>query len=123
MRILLSIKPEYAQKIFNGEKRYEFRRTIYKRKGIQTVVVYVSHPIKKIVGEFYVEEVISDTLNKLWDGTKEHAGISEEVYLQYFAGRNIGFALKIRKAIKYKKAFCIKEHWGIMPPQSFIYLD
>ena len=123
MRILLSIKPEYAQKIFNGRKRYEFRRTIFKQEGVQTAVVYVTHPISKVVGEFCIEKVISDRLDRLWNDTKENAGISEEVYLEYFHGKNIGYALKIRKAIKYKKALCIKKHWGISPPQSFMYLD
>lgn len=123
MRVLLSIRPDYAQKIFDGEKRYEFRRTIFKQKGIRTAVVYVSHPISKIVGEFYIEEVISDSLVKLWNHTKEAAGISEEVYFHYFNGKNIGYAMKISKAIKYKKPLCIKEHWGISPPQSFMYLD
>ena len=123
MKILLSVKPEYAQKIFNGEKRYEFRRTIFKRGGIQTVIVYVSHPIRKIVGEFYIEEVISDKLDILWNNTKEHAGISERAYLQYFNGKNIGHAMKIKSVKKYNKPFCIKEHWGLLPPQSFIYIE
>lgn len=27
MKVLLSIKPEFADEIFNGTKRYEYRRT------------------------------------------------------------------------------------------------
>jgi len=123
MRILLSIRPAYAQKIFDGEKKYEFRRTIFKREGIQTVIVYVSQPIRKVVGEFYIEGIISDRLDRLWESTKDHAGISEKDYLRYFNGKSIGYAIKIEGVRKYTKPYCIKEHWGIHPPQSFLYLE
>ena len=29
MKVLLSIKPEFADKIFNGTKKYEFRKEIF----------------------------------------------------------------------------------------------
>ena len=31
MKILLSIKPEYAHKIFSGEKKFEYRKIIFKK--------------------------------------------------------------------------------------------
>ena len=34
MKVLLSIKPEFAEKIFDGTKLYEFRRSIFKNKNI-----------------------------------------------------------------------------------------
>ena len=58
MKVLLSIKPEFADKIFNGTKKYEYRRSIFKKKEVKTVVVYASSPIQKIIGEF--EEKIED---------------------------------------------------------------
>ena len=36
MKILLSIKPEFAEKIFSGSKKYEFRRRIFKAPGEKT---------------------------------------------------------------------------------------
>ena len=30
MKVLLSIKPEFAEKILNGTKRFEFRKGIFK---------------------------------------------------------------------------------------------
>jgi predicted transcriptional regulator len=32
MKVILSIKPEYAFKIFDGTKKFEFRRVIFKKK-------------------------------------------------------------------------------------------
>lgn len=31
MKVLLSIKPEFVEKIFAGEKKFEYRRTIFKK--------------------------------------------------------------------------------------------
>ena len=31
-KILMSIKPEYVDKIFSGEKKYEYRKRIVQRK-------------------------------------------------------------------------------------------
>jgi len=77
MRVLLSIKPEFAEKIFNGTKKYEFRRTVFKNQDIKTVVVYASSPVQKVIGEFEIEEIISDQLQALWKQTKKYAGINE----------------------------------------------
>ena len=50
MKVVLSIKPEFANKIFEGTKKYEFRRAIFKNPNIKKVVVYSSSPVKKIIG-------------------------------------------------------------------------
>ena len=38
MKVLLSIKPEFAEKIFNGTKKYEFRKSIFKNKDVDKVI-------------------------------------------------------------------------------------
>lgn len=42
MKLLLSIKPEFAHRIFSGEKTFEFRKAIHQQKSISTVAVYAS---------------------------------------------------------------------------------
>lgn len=36
MKVLLSIKPKYANAIFAGTKKFEFRRSIFKNLNIKT---------------------------------------------------------------------------------------
>ena len=62
MKVLLSIKPEYAEKIFEGTKKYEFRRSVFKNRNVKTVVVYASSPVQKVIGEFDIEHIINDDL-------------------------------------------------------------
>ncbi|MFZ5858336.1 MAG: hypothetical protein ACOYZ6_16040 [Chloroflexota bacterium] len=122
MKALLSIKPEFASKIFKGEKRFEYRRSIFK-KPVKLVVVYASSPVCKVIGEFEVEELIFDELEKLWRKTKKHAGISEDYFYSYFSDKEKGHAIKIGNTRKYRKPLLLKETFGVIPPQSYLYLS
>ena len=48
MKVLLSIKPEFVEKIFAGTKKYEFRKSLFKKNGVKDVVIYASAPIKRV---------------------------------------------------------------------------
>jgi len=123
MRVLLSIKPEFAEKIFTGDKRYEFRRTIFKRGDVQRVVVYSSAPVSKVIGEFEIETIISADLATLWAETKSLSGVTEDYFFRYFNNRDYGYAIKIDRPVKYRSPLCIKCDLGMKPPQSYAYLD
>ena len=122
MKILLSIKPEFANKIFDGTKKFEFRRSIFKNQAVNTVVVYASAPVSKVIGEFEIETVIKKGLNELWNQTKDYSGISKSYYDVYFTGKEEGNAIKVKNPTLYKKALNLKEEFGMVPPQSFAYL-
>ena len=97
MRVLLSIKPEYAYKIFEGKKRFEFRRVIFKNPNIKTVVVYASSPVQKVIGEFEIDNILSSNPTEIWKKTKKYTGISEDCFNEYFADREIAHAIKISR--------------------------
>jgi predicted transcriptional regulator len=84
MKVILSIKPKFAEKIFEGSKKFEFRRIVFKNPNVSKVVVYASAPISKVIGEFEIEEIIHKELDSLWANTKEYSGISKEYYQSYF---------------------------------------
>lgn len=123
MKVLLSIKPEFADLIFQGVKKFEFRRSIFKNSAIKTIVVYASSPTQKVIGEFDIEVILNDSLESLWQQTKEHAGIEENYFYEYFSEKEKGYAIKIKKARKYRKPLCLKEDYQLHPPQSFLYLS
>lgn len=121
MKVLLSIKPEFANKIFSGEKLFEYRRVIFKRSDIDTIVVYASSPVCKIIGEFKIKGVISDDVNTLWHDTKDHGGISEELFFNYFTDREKGYAIQVGETEEFDDPISIEEY-GMNPPQSFAYI-
>jgi predicted transcriptional regulator len=121
MKVVLSIKPEFAFKIFDGTKKFEFRKSIFKNENIKSVIVYASSPVQQVIGEFEIDEVLNYDLSTLWDLTQEHSGISEEFYYDYFANKEQGFAIKIKKTRRYRKPKCLREDFNLSPPQSFAY--
>jgi predicted transcriptional regulator len=59
MKVVLSIKPEFAFKIFEGTKKFEFRKSIFKNENIKTIIVYASSPVQQVIGEFDFDEVLN----------------------------------------------------------------
>ena len=122
MKVLLSIKPEFAEKILSGDKKYEFRRTLFKNTSISKVVIYASSPIQKVIGEFDIETLLSLHVDDLWKKTKKHSGIEEDFYYEYFNGKDIAHAIKVKSAKRYKKPKDLANYDIAYPPQSFMYL-
>lgn len=121
MKVVLSIKPEFAFKIFDGTKKFEFRKSIFKNEKIKTIIVYASSPVQQVIGEFEIEEVLNHDLSTLWDLTQEFSGISEEFYYEYFTNKERGFAIKIKKTRRYQTPKCLRADFNLSPPQSFAY--
>ena len=61
MKVLLSIKPEYAKVILQGKKQFEFRKTRCK-EGIDRIIFYASSPQKEVVGEAEDVDVVAHRL-------------------------------------------------------------
>lgn len=122
MKVLLSIKPEYAEKIFNGTKKYEYRKNIFRNKNVDTVVVYASSPWKYIIGEFKIETILCDNIESIWEQTHDFSGISEQFYRMYFAHKACAFAIKIGNVKKYKKPKQLSDFHIDHAPQSYVYL-
>ncbi len=121
MKVVLSIKPEFAFKIFDGTKKFEFRRSIFKNGNIKSIIVYASSPVQQVIGEFEIDEVLNYDLPTLWDMTQEFSGISEKFYYDYFVNKEQGFAIKIKNTKKYSNPKCLREDFNLSPPQSFAY--
>lgn len=118
--ILLSIKPEYVNKILDGTKKYEFRRKIPKQ-NINKIIIYSTSPIMQIVGEVNVIGVLQGTPVQLFRETSEYSGISEEKYLEYFKGSSIAYAFELGDVRKYETPKSLKDYGVEKAPQSFIY--
>ena len=121
--ILLSIKPEFAEAIFAGTKKFEFRRAIFRNPDVDRVIVYASSPVCKVMGEFEIGGVLDLLVNDLWDQTRSWAGIDKTYFKDYFRGKRKGYALKVLKPKKFSEPLSLQEIYGIEhPPQSFRYV-
>lgn len=123
MNVLLSIKPEYAQKIFSGDKRYEFRKNMFKRSGVKKVIVYATMPIGKVIGEFAIDGVIEGHPELVWSETSDYAGITKKFFSEYFDGRKKAFAIKVGSINLYETPYPLSDLGeDVCAPQSYRYL-
>jgi predicted transcriptional regulator len=122
-RLLLSIKPKFAHAILDGRKRFEFRRALFRRKGIESVIIYSSSPEQKVIGEFRIEDILSLAPDSLWRRTYEYAGIDKAYFDRYFAGKSEAHAIKIRTPTRYSEPLDLRKDFGVArAPQSFCYV-
>lgn len=124
MAVLLSIKPEYAEAILSGEKKFEFRRVIPKKiDETDRIYLYSNDSIKKIVGYFEVEEILENSPEVIWNRCKEDAGISREGFFEYFEGTEKAYAIEIQNPVKFPEPIDPYEKiQDFTPPQSFQYI-
>ena len=122
-KVLLSIRPEFANKIFGGNKNFEYRKVIFRRREITTVVVYASAPIRRVIGEFKVAGIHESSPKALWGLTSDFSGISEDQYWKYFRGRTRAYAIEIGERLLYPSPRSIEDEYGVRPPQSFLYVQ
>ncbi|RUR05687.1 ASCH domain-containing protein [Legionella sp. km772] len=123
MKVLLSIKPEYAEKIFEGKKQFEFRKIIPKTPGVTTIVIYATKPVGKVVGEFDIDSFLSETPSVLWSLTSDFAGISKRFFNEYFRGCATAHAIKISEVRRYEQPLSLTSVLSSgIAPQSFCYL-
>lgn len=123
MRVLLSINPTHVDNIVKGIKTYEFRRRIFARRDIATVLIYCTKPVGKLVGEFDIASIIEDEPEALWASTAMGSGISKDFFDLYFSGRSRGFALQIGALRVFDEPICPTEWFdNFTPPQSYMYV-
>jgi type I restriction enzyme S subunit len=119
MNLIISIKPKFVQKILAGEKKYEFRRRIYRQK-VDKIYIYQTLPEQGIVAYFTPGEIIKDTPQNLWERFSEVSGTTEEHLLSYLHDLNEAYAIEITDLKVYDTPFIPED---IKAPQSYKYID
>lgn len=123
MKVLLSIKPEFVDRILDGSKKFEFRKGIFKNEMVKSVVIYATMPVGMVVGEFDIADVIEDKPSIVWRKTKKYAGISKDFFDIYFSSREKAFAIKIGDVRRYDEPMMLSALGkNITAPQSYRYL-
>lgn len=120
-KIVISINPEHVENILNGTKKYEYRK-IAAKQDISAIVIYETTPIKRIVAEAEITEVLMLPPEKLWNVTKDAAGISKKFFDDYFVGRDIAYAYRLGRVKVFKTPKYLADYGIKTAPQSFVYV-
>lgn len=119
--ILISINPEHVENIFNGSKKYEYRK-IRCKQDIDKIIIYSTYPIMKVVGEAKVEEILEDSPEKIWNITEKDSGINRKFFDKYYENREKAVAYKLTNIIKYDLPKELSSYGIKYAPQSFVYV-
>ena len=122
LNVLISIKPQYTKEILLGNKRYEYRKRIFKEE-VDKIYIYSTSPEQKIVGYFKYKGYKMGTPEELWEETNLFSGINKEAYFEYFEGRKEAYAIQIEEVYEFDRAIEPKEAFEkFTAPQSYMYL-
>lgn len=120
--VFMPIKPEFADRILDGSKKYEFRKVAISAE-VTHMVVYASSPIQRIIGIVEIGPVHQGSPTSTWEMTKSHAGISRNDFRRYFSGKSQAFAIEINRVFKLQRQLSPKLiEEGFRIPQSFSYV-
>lgn len=126
-KVLLSVKPKYANLIFLGSKKIEVRKRIPKWGEKDLIFIYASSPVKKILGVSSVAKKEVDTISKLWEKIRMHVAISKEEYNNYFVGHKNGVGIYLENVLSFDRPIGLDQlrsaFDGFVVPQSYRYLS
>src|SRR5947208_13899049 len=125
--LLLSLRPEFADLVFAGAKKVELRRVRPRVQADEWILVYVSTPVKALVGAIQVESVIEGVPASLWKKVRRDAGITRQRFDEYYEGAPKGFGIVLSAVKKLPEPVTLsrlRQVWpNFHPPQSYRYLE
>ena len=122
--LLISIKTKYANQIFEGTKKFEFRRkSIGDKNCNKKIYVYSSEHDKAIIGYIIVDKILKGSLNDILNETNHN---KKQDIIDYFKNSQICYALHIKETYKFLKPislFDIREKYDdFVIPQFYRYI-
>ena len=123
--VVLSIRPQYCDKILDGRKTVELRRRfpVSAPKGA-VAYIYSTSPVRAMVGSAEIANVAKLPVYDIWQQYSDLAFVEKADFDAYFAGLDEGFALEFSNIRPLPRAFDLPElrkRFGFEPPQSFLY--
>jgi predicted transcriptional regulator len=127
--LIVSVKPEYAKKILNGEKTIELRKCAPKRVGENDyILIYVTAPVKELWGIYKIENIIKENPNDLWKNHGKQTGLKKHEFYDYFKDNVKAFGIQLQQVgnplispIKLDSLRSLIP--GFTPPQTYSYTD
>ncbi|MEI9888011.1 MAG: hypothetical protein WDN08_16210 [Rhizomicrobium sp.] len=121
--LLLSLKPRYAAAIFDGRKRFEFRRLAPRCAAPIAAYVYETMPCGRVTGSVTVTRIVTGSEAELLALLAPDDPLLAD-YRAYLAGARRPCALALARPVRFAAARPLAALLGAgaRPPQSFCYV-
>ena len=125
--ILISIMTYYARQIFNGTKKFEFRKSPLREADLnKQIFVYSAKDDKSIIGSFKVKKVHHGNVNEIMKITGYDKRKDGDEILNYFGNNSNCFALELYDVKEFSNPLTLKDLRRIDPkvqlPQYYKYI-
>lgn len=122
--IVLSIKPQHAEKIYAGVKKFELRKALPSRVP-RKIYLYETEGTGAITGHIIIDRTLSGKPSLVWREI-EGKGIERDRYNKYYQEQTQACVYGIQHAVKYEEPLsltALKQIFDFKPPQHFTYLS
>jgi predicted transcriptional regulator len=125
--ILISLKPKYADHIFEGTKTVEIRKRRPKVEAGTRVWIYATTPTAALRGYANLAEIETGTPSQIWKNFGLQTGISKDEFEAYLGVSQVAHALLLTDVMEMKKALSLEGIRevvdGFQPPQFYCHLN
>lgn len=125
--LVVSIKPEFAEKIFNGQKSIELRKSAPNVSPGDIVVIYSTHPVKAVIGICQVKEIIKMQPSLMWSKHNDKLGIDKKRFQEYFFNTSQAVGIVLTAIYRLQESVSLvairKMIPMFQPPQTFRYYN
>lgn len=122
--IIISIKPNFVEKILNGEKTVELRTRRANLEPGTKMWIYSTLPMGEICARATVDYVQTGSPEEMWKEYRNEIAINEEEFWEYVGEREAVSIIKISKVNPINKGISLKrikeELNHFIPPQFFM---
>lgn len=117
--LLLSIRPRWAQLIFDGVKTLEYRRGLPQPYyDIHRIWIYATKPVGLVLGTAEVSVWAGD----VYDLSGHNGCLTREQYERYFRGAKVAYGMIIKSVDRFERPLRLEEICVRRAPQSWMYV-
>jgi predicted transcriptional regulator len=125
--ILISLKPKYADHVFEGAKTVELRKRRLKVGPGTRVWIYATAPTAAIRGYANLAYIETGSPSQIWRDLGTQTGISKDEFEAYFEACELAYALVLTDVMEMKKTLSLagirKAVNNFQPPQFYCHLN
>lgn len=127
-QILMSVKPEFAERIMSRKKTVELRRRFSTRWINHRINIYASSPVMSLLGEARIAGVVRNKPEIIWERFHNEIGCSRTEFDEYASGANELFAIELDDVKQYRSRIPLMQMSHLLneeltPPQSYMTLE
>lgn len=127
-QLLMSVRPEFADRIMRRKKTVELRRKFSTRWIGHRINIYASAPVMSLVGEARIAGVAVNQPEKIWDKYHDRVGCTRAEFDAYAAGAEEIYAIELDEVQPYRAGLplTLVSHYvkeALTPPQSYFTLE